>query len=694
MPAPYRGIVLVLGLALLAPAPPSVGRAADPAEPVYPGDRWPTADPADVGMDAANLRQARDYALTGEGSGIITRHGRVVLTWGDQKQRYDLKSSTKSFGVTALGLALLDGKVELNDKATSHHPAFGVPPDENAASGRRDKVTLLHLATQTAGFEKPGGYGRILFDPGARWHYSDAGPNWLAECLTLVYKRDLDDLMFERVFTPIGITRDDLVWRENQYRPHEIAGVKRREFGAGVSADVDALARFGYLYLRRGKWKDKSILPPEFVDLCRRPPTELAGVPPFDPKAEHGDAAKHYGLLWWNNADGTIAGLPRDAYWSWGLYDSLTVVIPSLDVVAVRAGKGWERKAGGQHYDPLKPFMEPIAAAVKDKPAAGAATKQAATPHAPLSEWKLEWAPPESASRAAEDSDNWPMTWGDDALYTAYGDGTGFEPKVKKKLSLGLARITGGPENFVGRNLPAPTAEAYGDGRRGRKASGMLMVDGVLYLLARNVGPAGHARLAWSADRGQTWAWADWTFAAGFGCPTFVNYGRDYAGAADGYVYVFSPDSDDAYAAADRAVLARVPRDKVRRRDAYEYFERPDRDGNPAWTADIARRGSVHDWPGRCYRSGVTWNPGLKRYLWAMTLPPAGGGQPDGLSVMESLNPWGPWRTVFEADRWDMPPGDSASFPAKWMSADGRTIHLVCSSGDAFCVRKGTLSAR
>jgi len=44
-------------------------------------------------------------ALTGEGSGLITRHGRVVLAWGDPKKRYDLKSSTKSIGVTALGLA-------------------------------------------------------------------------------------------------------------------------------------------------------------------------------------------------------------------------------------------------------------------------------------------------------------------------------------------------------------------------------------------------------------------------------------------------------------------------------------------------------------------------------------------------------------------------------------------------------------
>ena len=65
------------------------------------------------GMDTVKLEQARDYALTGGGSGYITRHGKLILTWGDLKQRYDLKSTTKSFGATALGLAIKDGKMRM-----------------------------------------------------------------------------------------------------------------------------------------------------------------------------------------------------------------------------------------------------------------------------------------------------------------------------------------------------------------------------------------------------------------------------------------------------------------------------------------------------------------------------------------------------------------------------------------------------
>ena len=173
----------------------------------WPMPNWQPTRADDVGMDEEQLVRARDYALTGGGSGVITRSGKLVMSWGDATRRYDLKSTTKSIGVTALGLAIGDGKIQLSDRVQRHHPSFAAPPDSNRDTGWIERITIEHLATQTAGFEKPGGYKRLVFEPGTKWSYSDGGPNWLAECVTLAYSRDVDDLMFERVFTPLGISR-------------------------------------------------------------------------------------------------------------------------------------------------------------------------------------------------------------------------------------------------------------------------------------------------------------------------------------------------------------------------------------------------------------------------------------------------------------------------------------------------------
>lgn len=648
-------------------------------------------------MVESRLLQARDYALTGEGSGFITRHGKVVLAWGDQAKRYDLKSSAKAIGVTLLGLALKDGKVHLDDPAIKYQPALAIPPDTNLATGWIPQITLRHLANQTAGFEKPGGYGKLLFAPGTKWFYSDAGPNWLAECLTLAYARDLDEVMFERVFTPIGIKRADIVWRENAYRPKEINGVKRREFGSGFSSDVQAMARLGYLYLNHGRWGDQQILPEDFVRLASHPAKENAGLPEYD--EEHGNASEHYSLLWWDNGDGTIPGLPRDAFWSWGLYESLTLVIPSLDIVATRAGpKGWAH-SGTEHYDVLKPFMEPIAASVREFGGGashyGPTTAAPATaPYPPSPVIKtVEWAPASTIIRRAKGGDNWPMTWADDgAMYTAYGDGNGFEPFVPAKLSIGFSRVTGGPADFKGVNFFAKDGEARGDGKSGRKASGILMIDGVLYLLARNLD---NAQLAWSRDHGATWTWADWKFTTSFGCPSFLNFGQNYGGARDDFVYLYSPDAANAYDPADRMVLARVPKAKLADHSAYDYFVALDPKGGATWSKDIAQRGAVFTHAGNSHRGGVTYDAGLKRYLWCQILPfsphPQGPRFQGGFGIYDAPEPWGPWTTVYYTPMWDVGPGESSSLPTKWMSADGKTVHLVFSGDDSFSVRRATL---
>lgn len=94
-----KAIVAIVWIACVA------AQSLPAAEEFWPAKEWNRATPAEVGMDSARLEAARDYALSAEGSGYITRHGRLVLSWGDVRQRYDLKSSTKSFGSIALGVA-------------------------------------------------------------------------------------------------------------------------------------------------------------------------------------------------------------------------------------------------------------------------------------------------------------------------------------------------------------------------------------------------------------------------------------------------------------------------------------------------------------------------------------------------------------------------------------------------------------
>jgi CubicO group peptidase (beta-lactamase class C family) len=691
---------------------------ADAAE-VWPVPGWTVLEPKEVGLDSTQLEKARDYALTGGGSGYITRSGKLVISWGDLTKRYDLKSSTKSFGATALGIAILDGKIALTDKVKQHHPGFGTPPASNAETGWIDQITILHLASQTAGFEKPGGYEKLIFAPGTKWAYSDGGPNWLAECVTLAYKQDVDKLMFDRVFIPLGIQRTDLVWRNNSYREKSIDGIPRREFGSGISANVDAMARFGLLYLRGGMWNGQRILPADFVKQAGTTVPDVVGLPEVDP-TNYGNASDHYGLLWWNNADGTLMDVPRDAYWTWGLYDSLVVVIPSLDLVVARAGQSWKRDGAG-HYDVLQPFLGPIAAAaiqgktgLQARPAtdgpgdpsddllerrstkkkAARSTPNNSVPPYPPSPViaSIDWAPPETIVRKARGGDNWPMTWGDDDnLYTAYGDGKGFEPFIDVKLSMGLSRISGPADKFTAVNLRSASVETRGDGASGKKASGLLMVDGTLYLWARNTG---NSQLAWSSDHGDSWTWSDWKMTESFGCPTFLNFGRNYAGARDEFVYVFSHDNASAYEPADGMVLARVHKDRLKQRDAYEFFAGWDATGTPNWNSDVAHRDAVFTHTNRCYRSGVSYNSALQRYLWCQIIPGPDTRFEGGFAIYDAPEPWGPWTTAFFTETWDVGPGETSSIPTKWISDDGRTIHLVFSGDDHFSVRRATLNLK
>ena len=291
-------------------------------------------------------------------------------------------------------------------------------------------------------------------------------------------------------------------------------------------------------------------------------------------------------------------------------------------------------------------------------------------------------------------SDNWPTTWADDnLLYTAYGDGWGFEPKTEKKLSLGLARISGTPPNITGSNIRTRSGEQFGQGPKGKKASGLLMVDGVIYMWVRNANNNGEqSQLAWSKDRGKSWEWSTWAFQE-FGYCTFINYGQNYQGARGDYVYTISHDHPNAYERADRFILMRVPKNRIRNLEAYQFFNSVDTNGDPVWTAKIEQRGAVFTDNGRCHRSGISYNQALGRYFWWQSkAPPKKDGRFVGMfGIYDAPEPWGPWTSVYYTEDWDVGAGETGSFPPKWMSEDGKTLYLIFSGNDSFSVREVTI---
>jgi CubicO group peptidase (beta-lactamase class C family) len=358
--------------------PPAAPSSASGDSPVFPTSEWATATPAEMNMDVAKLDQARDYSLIGGGAGFITRRGRAIYTWGDTTLLYDLKSATKSIGSIALGLALDDGRLQLADSAQMHLATLGVPPNRNTTTGWLDEITVLQLATHTAGFQKPGGYISLVYRPGTTWFYSDGGVNWLADVLTEVYGEDLNTLLFSRVWSTMGITdasvtpNGSLIWRANAARDDRLNGVKRRELASGISANVDAMARIGYLFLRRGEWDGQRLLSESFVDTVRTPRPEIANTVNAD-ATDYPTAIADYGVLWSTNTSGELEDVPRDAYWARGLGDSLIVVIPSLDLVIARTGNNPDdptlpqlRRERDGDYQVLAPLLTPIVQAVTD----------------------------------------------------------------------------------------------------------------------------------------------------------------------------------------------------------------------------------------------------------------------------------------------------------------------------------------
>jgi CubicO group peptidase (beta-lactamase class C family) len=223
-------------------------------------------------------------------SGLIVKGGYIVAEWGEPARADMSNSVTKTFLSTVVGLAWQRGLIrDLNDRVRDYMPA-GVDLFE---SPHNQKITWEHLLRQTSDWQgtlwgKPDWAdrpesqnaaewpNRPLREPGTHFKYNDVRINVLSLAALHVIRRPLPEILREQVMEPIGASS---TWRWHGYenswvevdgqRMHSVSG--GGHWGGGMIINAYDMARFGYLFLRNGKWKERTIVAEKWIQMARTP---------------------------------------------------------------------------------------------------------------------------------------------------------------------------------------------------------------------------------------------------------------------------------------------------------------------------------------------------------------------------------------------------------------------------------------
>lgn len=286
--------------------------------------------------------------------------------------------------------------------------------------------------------------------------------------------------------------------------------------------------------------------------------------------------------------------------------------------------------------------------------------------------------------RLAPGSDLWPVTWADDDnLYTSWGDGGGFGgTNSDGRVSLGFGRIEGYPPNIKGTNIWGGK-NALNRAKFKGKCPAIISIEGTLYAfinLQNSIPP--DMQLVWSEDHGATWQKTNWTFSGDgpFFPRSFLEFGRDYLCTRDKFVYIYGSDRSNFKS----VYLARVSKDRITRRESYEFFHGLNSNGKSSWTFNIKSRKPVGD----RFKGGgsltVVYNAPVNRYILIIHH----GYFVGKFGVFDAPEPWGPWTTVAYYDDWGGLGGVTISmphtFPSKWISHNGKTLWMVFSGTEIY----------
>ncbi|QHL88293.1 serine hydrolase [Nibribacter ruber] len=290
-------------------------------------------------------------------NGIILKNGYIVAEWGDTKRADPTYSIAKSFLSTILGITIDKGMIKnVQDPVANYIKDGGYDSEHNR------KITWQHHAQQTSEWEgelfgkshtflgkEEFGSGerkpRALQEPGTFYEYNDVRINRMSLSLLRLWKKPLPEVLKEQIMNPIGASstwqyipyKNSYVDVDGKQLPSVSGGTR---WGGGLWINTRDEARFGYLFLRKGRWKDKQLVSEKWVQQALTP-------------SQHGP---DYGYLWWlNTQKKQWPDAPATSYAALGAGSNTIWVDPEHDIVVVWR---WHQTNGNE-------FFKRILAAVK-----------------------------------------------------------------------------------------------------------------------------------------------------------------------------------------------------------------------------------------------------------------------------------------------------------------------------------------
>lgn len=289
-------------------------------------------NPEDDGMNPLLLKELHEdikNKFSHITSSLVLRHGNIIFeeyyNGATVDSLHQIRSVTKSILSALIGIAIKKGDLQdIEVKVVDLLPEYVI----QEMDARINSISIKHLLTMTSGipydfmsymqwvqwiqFDNPiqGLFTEILeSEPGYKFNYNDPGVHMLSAILSKVSGVKASDYACEYIFNELGIT--NFTW------PADSLG---NNIGcAELTLRTRDMAKFGQLYLNKGKWKDKQIIPIEWIKQSTTEQT-AGGAPGGD----------RYGYLWW------ITEIENySAYYAFGYGGQLIYVIPDLDIVTV-----------------------------------------------------------------------------------------------------------------------------------------------------------------------------------------------------------------------------------------------------------------------------------------------------------------------------------------------------------------------